>query len=87
MKIFITGFANSDKTRLIHTLDDKAISVEKNSAMVKKYFLVLENGQKIFSQYIQINNISLIIVLIFSKFVRLGMGDLILKNIIKKYIV
>ncbi|MFW9972518.1 MAG: hypothetical protein ACFFDF_20195 [Candidatus Odinarchaeota archaeon] len=29
IKIFVTGFFNSGKTTLIHTLDDKAISVEK----------------------------------------------------------
>jgi len=32
IKIFITGFFNSGKTTLIHTLDDKAISVEKKLA-------------------------------------------------------
>ena len=31
-KIFVTGFFNSGKTTLIHTLDDKAISVEKKLA-------------------------------------------------------
>lgn len=29
VKIFVTGFFNSGKTTLIHSLDDKAISVEK----------------------------------------------------------
>ncbi len=29
IKVFITGFFNSGKTTMIHTLDDKAISVEK----------------------------------------------------------
>ena len=32
IKIFVTGFFNSGKTTLIHTLDDKAISVEKKLA-------------------------------------------------------
>ena len=32
IKIFITGFFNSGKTTMIHTLDEKAISVEKKLA-------------------------------------------------------
>jgi len=32
IKIFVTGFFNSGKTTLIHTLDNKAISVEKKLA-------------------------------------------------------
>lgn len=32
IKIFVTGFFNAGKTTLIHTLDDKAISVEKRLA-------------------------------------------------------
>lgn len=33
IKIFVSGFFNSGKTTLIHTLDDKAISVEKKLAV------------------------------------------------------
>lgn len=69
---------------LFNTIREFETRNEKNLVMVKKYYLVLENGQKIFSQFIQINNISLIVVFIFSKSVRLGMGDLILKGVIKK---
>lgn len=69
---------------LLNTIREFETRNEKNLIMVEKYILVLENGQKIFSEFIQINNISLIVVLIFSKSVLLGMGDLILKGIIKK---
>ncbi|MFX1573705.1 MAG: hypothetical protein ACFFB0_13225 [Promethearchaeota archaeon] len=69
---------------LFHTIREFEVRNEKNLIMVKKYFLVLENDQKIFSQFIQISNVSLIITLILSNTVRLGMGDLYLKEIIKK---
>lgn len=69
---------------LFNTIREFEVRNEKNLIMVKKYFLVLENDQKIFSQFIQIDNVSLIITLIFSNTVRLGMGDLYLKEIIKK---
>ncbi|MFX1322775.1 MAG: hypothetical protein ACFFAQ_14150 [Promethearchaeota archaeon] len=69
---------------LFNTIREFEVRNEKNLIMVKKYFLVLENDQKIFSQFIQIGSVSLIITLIFSNTVRLGMGDLYLKEIIKK---
>ena len=69
---------------LYNTIREFEVRNEKNLIMVQKYFLVLENDQKVFSQFIQIGNLSFIITLIFSKTVRLGMGDLYLKEIIKK---
>jgi len=57
---------------LFNTIREFETRHEKNLVMTKKYFLVLENGQKIFSEFIHINNISLIVVLIFSRSVRLG---------------
>lgn len=69
---------------LCNTIREFEVRNEQNLIMVKKYFLVLENEQKIFSQFIQIDNLSLIITLIFSKSVRLGMGDLLLKEIVRK---
>ena len=69
---------------LCNTIREFEVRNEQNLIMVKKYFLVLENEQKMFSQFIQIDNLSLIVTLIFSKSVRLGMGDLLLKEIVKK---
>jgi len=50
----------------------------------QKYYLVLANNQKIFSQFIEIRELSLIITLIFSHTVPLGMGDLLLRELLKK---
>ncbi len=68
---------------LYNTIKEFEVRNNTNLIMVKKYYLVLENQQKIFSQFIQIANTSLIITLIFSGMVRLGMGDLHLKELIK----
>ncbi len=69
---------------LFNTIREFEVRNEKNLIQVKKYFLVLANNQKIFSQYIELDNLSLIITLIFSDSIRLGMGDLLLRNLIKK---
>ncbi len=68
---------------LYNTIREFEVRNNKNLIMVKKLYLVLENEQKIFSQFIQIAKTSLIITLIFSGTVRLGMGDLHLKELIK----
>ena len=68
---------------LYNTIREFEVRNKKNLIMVKKYYLVLENEQKIFSEFIQIAKTSLIITLIFSRTVRLGMGDLHLKELIK----
>ena len=69
---------------LFNTIKEFEVRNEKNLIQAKKYFLVLANNQKIFSQYIEFDDLSLIITLIFSDSVRLGMGDLLLRNLIKK---
>ncbi len=57
---------------------------QKELIQVEKLFLVLTNKQKIFSQFLEIRGYSLIITLIFSKKIQLGMGDLHLRELIKK---
>jgi len=68
---------------LYNTIREFEVRNKTNLVMAKKIYLVLENEQKIFSQFIQIAKTSLIITLIFSGTVRLGMGDLHLKELIK----
>lgn len=74
---------------LYNTIREFEVRNEKNLIQVKKYFLVLANNQKIFSQYIEFGEFPLIATLILSDMVRLGMGDLLLKkllqDLLKKY--
>jgi len=69
---------------LHNTIREFEVRNEQNLIQVEKYFLVLTNKQKIFSQFIEIGELSLIITLIFSETVQLGMGDLHLRELIKK---
>jgi len=74
---------------LYNTIREFEVRNEKNLIQVKRYFLILANNQKIFSQYIEFGEFPLIATLIFSDMVRLGMGDLLLRkllqDLLKKY--
>ncbi|MFX1444009.1 MAG: hypothetical protein ACFFHV_11385 [Promethearchaeota archaeon] len=66
------------------TIREFEVRNEKNLIQVEKFFLILKNKQKIFSQFIELGNFSLIITLIFSNKIQLGMGDLHLRELKKR---
>ena len=66
------------------TIKEFEVRANKNLIKVKKMFLELENGQKICSSYMELNQINFILVLIFSDHIKLGMGNLILKDLTDK---
>ncbi|MHA1791238.1 MAG: hypothetical protein ACTSVI_01255 [Promethearchaeota archaeon] len=68
---------------LYNTIREFETRDKKNLMMVKKYFLILQNNQKIFSEFFNFKDRSLIVTLILSENVKLGMGDLYLRKIIK----
>ena len=68
---------------LYNTIREFETRNEKNLILVKKLFLLLENDHKLFSQFLELLNHKLIIVLMFNENVKLGMGNLYLNNIIK----
>ncbi len=69
---------------LHNTIREFEVRNEKNLVQVEKFFLILANKQKIFSQFIDIERFSLIITLIFSNKIQLGMGDLHLRELKKQ---
>ncbi|MFX0073522.1 MAG: hypothetical protein ACFFAO_20795, partial [Candidatus Hermodarchaeota archaeon] len=69
---------------LYNTIREFEVRNEKNLIQVEKFFLILANKQKIFSQFIDIEGFSLIITLIFSNKIQLGMGDLHLRQLKKQ---
>ncbi len=68
---------------LYNTIREFETRNEKNLILVKKLFLVLENDHKLFSQFLELLEHKLIIVLMFNENVKLGMGSLLLNNVIK----
>jgi len=57
---------------------------ERKLSSLKKMYLELENNQKICSNYIEIQGMRFALVLFFSSFVKLGMGNLYLNDLVKK---
>ena len=60
------------------------VRAKKNLISVKKMFLELENNQTVCSEYMEIDSIRFILILIFSPHIKLGMGNLLLKELTKK---
>lgn len=60
------------------------VRAKKNLISVKKMFLELDNNQTVCSEYMEINTIKFILILIFSQHIKLGMGNLLLKELTKK---
>ncbi|MBD3337802.1 MAG: hypothetical protein GF353_01750 [Candidatus Lokiarchaeota archaeon] len=69
---------------LSNTMREFEVRSEKKLVNLKKMFLELENNQKIFSNYMEIEGTEFVLVLFFSKKVKLGMGNLILRELVKK---
>ena len=69
---------------LSNIINEFEVRNEKKLILVKKLFLVLENDQKICSEFTQIHGENLIIVLVFAESVKLGMGNFYLKDLLKK---
>ena len=60
------------------------VRAKKDLINVKKMFLELENNQTVCSEYMEIDTIKFILILIFSPHIKLGMGNLLLKELTKK---
>ena len=69
---------------LFNIIQEFKVRNEKRLQDLAKMFLELKNHQKICSEYIEIQNIEFILVLILSKNVNFGMGSMLFRNIKKK---
>ncbi len=69
---------------LYNTIREFEVRNEKNIIQANENIIVLENNQKIFSQRIIFKGTAIIVLLIFSERVQLGMGDLLLEELVAK---
>jgi len=60
------------------------VRAEKDLFKLDKMFLELDSKDKICSRYMQIDKLNFVLVLFFSKKVKMGMGNLIMKDLSKK---
>ena len=79
-------YSSLPNTTLAHTIKEFEIRNSKELISVKKMFLELENSQKVCSEYLKIGDIKFILVLMVSSKVKLGMGNLFLRELVKRII-
>ncbi len=77
-------YTSISQDTLLDTIREFEVRDEKKMHSISKMFLELRNHQKVCAEYIKINRIEFIIVLIFSRTVNFGIGNLRLKNIADK---
>ncbi|MFX0022956.1 MAG: hypothetical protein ACFE9S_11580 [Candidatus Hermodarchaeota archaeon] len=68
---------------LLNTIKEFEVRNEKKMHSISKLFLELRNHQKVCAQYLEVNNREFILILIFSRIVNFGIGNLRLKNTAK----
>lgn len=80
-------YTSLPQNMLFNTIREFEIRDKQKLTRIKKMYLELENNQKVCSQYIELKDIKdtkFILVLFFSDKVKLGMGNLILKDLAQK---
>ncbi|TXT66552.1 MAG: hypothetical protein BAJALOKI3v1_20015 [Promethearchaeota archaeon] len=79
-------YSSLPENTLFNTMKEFEVRNEKELVAVRRMFLELENRMKICSNYMELNDVNFILVLVFSKKIKLGMGNLLLKDLSKKII-
>ena len=77
-------YSSLPQTTLFNTIREFEVRSEKNLISLKKMYLELENGEKFISNYMEINGLKFNLVLMFAFRVKFGMGNLHLRDLLKK---
>ncbi len=77
-------YSSLPQTTLFNTIREFEVRSEKNLISLKKMYLELENNEKFISKFMEINGMKLNLVLMFSFRVKFGMGNLHLRDLLKK---
>ncbi|MFX1480544.1 MAG: hypothetical protein ACFFCI_20840 [Promethearchaeota archaeon] len=77
-------YSSLPSNTLFSMIKEFEVRTEKKLSNLKKMFLQLENDQKLCSNYVEIQGMRFALVLFFSRFVKLGMANLYLIDLIKK---
>jgi hypothetical protein len=76
-------YSSLPSNTLFTIMKEFEVRTEKKLSNLKKMFLELENNQKIFSSYIEIQNMRFAVTLFFSQKIKLGMGNLYLNDLVE----
>ncbi|MFW9873840.1 MAG: hypothetical protein ACFFG0_12100 [Candidatus Thorarchaeota archaeon] len=77
-------YSSLPQTTLFNTMKEFEVRSERNLVSVQKMYLELENREKFISKFMEINGIRFNLVLMFSFRVKFGMGNLHLRDLLRK---
>ncbi|MFX1278864.1 MAG: hypothetical protein ACFFA3_05555 [Promethearchaeota archaeon] len=77
-------YSSLPQTTLFNTMKEFEVRNEKNLISVKKMYLELENNEKFISKFMEIDGVRFNLVLMFSFRTKFGMGNLILRDLLRK---
>lgn len=69
---------------LLDTIREFEVRNENKLLSITKMFLELKNHQKVCSEYLEIHDLEVILVLIFSEMVNFAIGNMYLRDVVKK---
>jgi len=77
-------YSSLPQTTLFNTIREFEVRSERNLVSVKQMYLELENSEKFISKFMQISGMKINLVLMFSFRVKFGMGNLHLRDLLKR---
>lgn len=77
-------YSSLPQTTLFNTMKEFEVRSERNLVSVTKMYLELENSEKFISNFMEINGIKFNLVLMFSFRVKFGIGNLHLRDLLRK---
>ncbi len=77
-------YSSLPQTTLFNTMREFEVRSERNLVSVKKMYLELENSEKFISKFMEIKGMKFNLVLMFSFRCKFGMGNLHLRDLLKK---
>ena len=77
-------YSSIPHTTLLDTIREFEVRSKEKLHGITKMFLELKNEQKVCSDYLEIHDLEVIIVLIFSEMVNFAIGNMYLRDVVKK---
>jgi len=77
-------YSSISQNTLIDTIREFEVRNKEKLHSITKMFLELKNHQKVCSEYLEIHHLEVILVLIFSEMVNFAIGNMYLREVVKK---
>jgi len=77
-------YSSISQNTLIDTIREFEVRSKEKLHRITKMFLELKNHQKVCSEYLEIHDLEVIFVLIFSEMVNFAIGNMYLRDVVKK---